>query len=116
MDLEETIPALVPSALNTFDDSIVCPCPRLENLTLKNVDIDRASQCESVVTFVDGARRKAGAVPLKNLNVQVLELDEDGEDEEMDFDLAGEGEFCHGGVFNDPEFDRSYTAVTLQYR
>lgn len=117
MELDEVIPALVPSSLSTFDDSVVCPCPRLESLALKNVDPDRAFQCQSVITSVDGMRRKGGAVPLMHLDVEVLELDDANEDEEMDFDLEEEGEFCPGGTFDDSDFDRSYAAAAaLQYR
>ncbi|KAF9449161.1 hypothetical protein P691DRAFT_668039 [Macrolepiota fuliginosa MF-IS2] len=111
MDLEEAIPALVPSSLNTANDSIICPCPRLEHLSLKNVDPDRAPHCQRVIAFVNNSRRDSGAVPLKHLDVYALEL----EDEDGEMDLDGEGEFCPGGAFNDPEFDRSYVSV-LQYR
>jgi hypothetical protein len=114
MDLEEVLPSLVPSRLNTVDNSLVCPCPRLESLILKNVDPDRAIQCHPIVAFVDEKRRERGSMPLRYFDVQELRLED--EDEEMGY-YADEGaEFSPGGAFDDPEFDRSYTAAALQYR
>jgi hypothetical protein len=116
MDLEEVIPSLVPSALNTADGSVACPCPRLQDLIFKNVTPSHVPQCYSIVAFVDEHRRNSGSVPLRFFDIQELILEDEDEDDEMDFDSEGEAEFVSGGAFNDPEFDRSYTAVALQYR
>lgn len=113
VDLEESIPSLVPSSLNS--DSIICPCPRLENLTLKHVDPERVAQCHSIISFVDKARRTGGSWPLKSLDIQTIP-DWDG-DEEEDEDMEAEAEYYPGGVFNDPEFDQYYAgAAVLQHR
>jgi hypothetical protein len=115
MDLEESLPSLVPSCLNTNDGSIICPCPRLENLTLSHVDPEQVDQCHSIISFVDRARRSRGSSPLKTLDIQTTPTWDEEEDE--DEDMEGELEYCPGGVFNDPEFDQYYAGVAaLQHR
>ncbi|KAF5354227.1 hypothetical protein D9756_007006 [Leucocoprinus leucothites] len=114
MDLEEVLPSLLPSALNATHNSILCPCPRLEKLTLGDVDPDHAVQCHDVVAYVDERRRECGSLSLRYLDVQELRIED--VDEDMDFYSDEGAEFSPGGAFDDPEFDRSFTTAALQYR
>ncbi|KAJ3572336.1 hypothetical protein NP233_g3153 [Leucocoprinus birnbaumii] len=70
-------------------------------------------QCHPVVAYVDEKRRECGSLPLRYLDVQELQIED--EDEEMDYESDESAEFSPGGAFDDPEFDRSFTPAALQY-
>ncbi|KXN91579.1 hypothetical protein AN958_00372 [Leucoagaricus sp. SymC.cos] len=114
MDLQEVIDSLLPSLLNTTDNSILCPCPRLEHLSLRNVESDYALEYPFIVSRLNSARQINGSVRL-TCDVQQLRLEDDDEDMDVDLDSAEDVEFSSGGVFNDPYFDHFNTTATLQY-
>jgi len=65
MNLDEVLCSLLPSDLNTSDNSILCPCPRLNKATLINVRPGCGLQYYSSPTDIDRRRQEHGSAPLQ---------------------------------------------------
>ena len=113
MDLEEILYALLPSNFTTLDNSILCPCPRLEKLTLMNVDPGCTPQCYSAVGYIDGRRREYGSTFLRDFDVQEVSLEYDDEDFDIDCELDEGAEFIYNEDVDDLGSDRSFMTVAL---
>ena len=105
MNLDEVLCSLLPSDLNTSDNSISCPCPRLDKATLINVRPGCGPQYYSSLTDIDGRRREHGSALLQ-CEVREIVLKHDDEDIDMDFELDDGSEFFSDYI-NDLELDRS---------
>jgi len=86
MNLDEVLCSLLPSDLNTSDNSILCPCPHLDKATLINVRSGCGPQYYLSLTDIDRRRREHGSAPLQ-CEVREIVLKYDDEDIDMDFEL-----------------------------
>jgi len=121
MNLDEILCSLLPSDLNTPDNSILCPCPRLDKVTLTNVHPGCAPQYHSGLAGIDGKRREHGSTLLRCVEVREIVLKYDGEDIDMDFELDEDSEYLSDEdsellsdeYIDDLESDRSFMIAAL---
>jgi len=111
MNLDEVLCSLLPSDSNTPDNSILCPCPRLDKATLINVRPGCGPRYYSSLSDIDGKRREHGSTSLQ-CEVREIVLEHDDEDINMDFELNEGFELDEGSEFlsdyiDDLESDRS---------
>jgi len=92
MNLDEVLCSLLPSDLNTSNNSILCPCPRLDKATLINVHPGYGPQYYSSLTDIDKRRREYSSALLQ-CEVQEIVLKYDNKDIDMDFELDEGSEF-----------------------
>jgi len=92
MNLDKVLCSLLLSDLNTSNNSILCPCPRLDKATLINVCPGCGPQCYLSLTDIDRRRRDHGSAPLQ-CKVQEIVLKCDDKDIDMDFELDEGSEF-----------------------
>jgi len=92
MNLDEVLCSLLPSDLNTSDNSILCPCPHLNKTTLINVRPGCGLQYYLSLTDIDRRRREHSSAPLQ-CKVREIVLKCDDEDIDMDFELDEGSEF-----------------------
>jgi len=92
INLDEVLCLLLLSDLNTSNNSILCPCSRLNKATLINVCPGCGPQCYSSLTDIDRRRQEHGSAPLQ-YEVQEIVLKYDDEDIDMDFELDEGSEF-----------------------
>jgi len=105
MNLDEVLCSLLPSDLNTSDNSISCPCPHLDKATLINVRPGCGPQYYSSLTDINERRREYGSALLQ-CEVREIVLKHDDEDIDMDFELD-DGSESLSDYINDLESDRS---------
>jgi len=94
MNLNEVLCLLLPSDLNTSDNSILCPCSHLDKVTLINVHPGCGPQYYLSLTDIDRRRRKHGSAPLQ-CEVWEIVLKYDDEDIDMDFELNEGSKFYY---------------------
>jgi len=92
MNLDQVLCLLLPSDLNTSDNSILCLCPRLNKATLINVCPGCGPQYYSSLRDIDRRRRKHSSALLQ-CKIREIVLKCDDEDIDMEFELDEGSEF-----------------------
>jgi len=105
MDLDKTLCSLLPSDSNTRDNSILCPCPHLDKVTLTNVRPGCAAQCYSILAYIDERRREHNSTSLGCVEVREIPLKYNDEDMNMDYELDN---LLSDEDMDDLESDRSF--------